>query len=1395
MKNVFTIFRATMRNENHRASHYAIALCEAFHFAACTLLYAAASLLAFCCHVVVAQTPSVIAPQVLITNAAQARQFTPTSPAVSLTNRSINSNVSVSFPTVLITNAFQADNKAPVAPQTAITYAASDWQIAVNGEVIPLTNAITGNTIAINPPEVPITNALQIISRTIVVPQTGITNAAVARQTSIGSPVIPLTNAIASGTIAINSASVALTNAFQNVEKAIVAPTISITNQTLDRQVSIGSAVIQITNAITGSAMAVKLPAVSITNALRSINNTIVAPQIAITSAALDRQIAISSAFIPLTNALGTGEATINLANVSLTNALQGRAAAVSTQQVTLTAVRAAQTSIQAPTLNQPPTNPGIFTATLVRVTGTASNNSLNPFDPSGLEVVVNGALGRSATGSGLAPSQLVAVAPIGGSSSGATRRVMSAVSGTPQSAQLGKPFMPLVVQIKFANGTPAVRVPVTFNVPVNGATASLGPRRVFLPVLTDNNGIASFPDLMASGQAGRYRVSASTPSVSTPVYFELANAPDGPPTLVLISGSGQSATVNTDFSAPLKVRVTDTAQNPMAGAAIRFTVSGTSSNSALARFTGATAGNTATVNTDANGVAASPTLHANGFAGNFSAAASFTGGTSPVSASSTASFSLSNTAGAPASITVVSGSTQTATVDTPLATPLRALVSDQSGNPVANIVVSFAAPASGASLQLGSANVAQATTAADGTATLGFARTNNLPGSFAVNATAAGVAAPAVFAIANRADVPANVIALSGNPQMARIGENFTLPFKAEVRDRLGNLLPGITVSFRSTPLTGQIAGGSFNGAAIVNVVSDAAGVATSPILRANNSTGPHEVTATVLGVVTPATFALTNLVGAPATIAVDGGSGQGAYLNTTFATGLTAKVSDAQGSPLVGVLVTFSAPANGVSLAFSGGLQPQATALTDATGRAVSPVPLANNVPGSYEVEASVTGVAAPARFMLTNLVRPIPTITIQSGDAQSAPVLSNYALPLSVIVRQVNGTPLGNVAVTFTAPSTGASVRFGGMTSININTNAVGVATAPTALANALSGPFVVTANVIGAGSASFNLNNTALAVPASISVVSGSGQSANINTPFAQPLRAIVRNAANAPVAGVSVTFSAPTSGASGLFGTLPSATAVTDAMGVATAPTLTANSVGGNLVGNYAVFATVSGVATPASFMLTNTAAVGNVLSILAGNNQSNEEFAALSCLRVRVTNALSAVSEVSVTFTAPPGLAEFSSTGTATETVITDSMGIAEVCDLSNDRTVGAYTVQARSPSTTSYVSFDMAVVAGMQDVTFNLQGGGSRASGGSVSVQLINNWGNPLSRLTVTLGSSAGMSGCRFAGNSRSINVVTDAQGRASASIGCAEQGPHDFSASILGGRFFETTTGSIGP
>src|SRR5262249_48789336 len=101
---------------------------------------------------------------------------------------------------------------------------------------------------------------------------------------------------------------------------------------------------------------------------------------------------------------------------------------------------------------------------------------------------------------------------------------------------------------------------------------------------------------------------------------------------------------------------------------------------------------------------------------------------------------------------------------------------------------------------------------------------------------------------------------------------------------------------------------------------------------------------------------------------------------------------------------------------------------------------------------------------------------------------------------------------------------------------------------------------------------------------IAATSGTPQSALITTAFASPLVATVSSAFGEPVAGGVVTFTAPASG--------PSATlsgggnAVINAGGQASI-SATANAIAG---GPYNVNATASGIASPASFGLTNNKA-------------------------------------------------------------------------------------------------------------------------------------------------------------------------------------------------------------
>ena len=101
--------------------------------------------------------------------------------------------------------------------------------------------------------------------------------------------------------------------------------------------------------------------------------------------------------------------------------------------------------------------------------------------------------------------------------------------------------------------------------------------------------------------------------------------------------------------------------------------------------------------------------------------------------------------------------------------------------------------------------------------------------------------------------------------------------------------------------------------------------------------------------------------------------------------------------------------------------------------------------------------------------------------------------------------------------------------------------------------------------------------------SITPTGGAFQSTVINTAFALPLKATVRES-GINQAGIPVTFTPPASGPSGSFSG-PN-TVNTDGSGVATSPTFTANSIGGT----YSVVASLPGGVASTNFALTNTPA-------------------------------------------------------------------------------------------------------------------------------------------------------------------------------------------------------------
>ena len=319
--------------------------------------------------------------------------------------------------------------------------------------------------------------------------------------------------------------------------------------------------------------------------------------------------------------------------------------------------------------------------------------------------------------------------------------------------------------------------------------------------------------------------------------------------------------------------------------------------------------------------------------------------------------------------------------------------------------------------------------------------------------------------------------------------------------------------------------------------------------------------------------------------TIAATSGSSQNAAINMAFAAPLVGTVTMG-GTPVGGALVTFTAPISGASGTFAGATN-SVTVTASSAGVATSPAFTANTIAGGYSIMATVSGVTGSASFTLTNTAAAPAAITATSGTPQSASINTAFAQPLVATVVDSSQNLVSGAVVTFTAPASGASGTFAGATnSVNATTDSNGLATSPTFTANGSNGAYTVTATVSGvATAANFKLSNIA-GQPKTITATSGTPQSAAVKAAFAAPLVATVTDSDGTPLGGVVVTFKAPAAG-SGASGTFAGGvvTATTDANGVATSATFTAN----GTVGTYAVTASVGGVSQAADFTLTNTA--------------------------------------------------------------------------------------------------------------------------------------------------------------------------------------------------------------
>lgn len=155
----------------------------------------------------------------------------------------------------------------------------------------------------------------------------------------------------------------------------------------------------------------------------------------------------------------------------------------------------------------------------------------------------------------------------------------------------------------------------------------------------------------------------------------------------------------------------------------------------------------------------------------------------------------------------------------------------------------------------------------------------------------------------------------------------------------------------------------------------------------------------------------------GVAASIWIETGNEQRTRVETAYAMHLTVAILDAQGNPIEGVSVTFTAPGSGPSLTFAGG-QTTEILTTDGSGTVITSIPTANAEFGTVNVTVDALSLTQ-ASFTLENLNWKWYVSSATGSDANDCKTALTPCATIQTAIDKANETDTIYVAVgTYTA-----------------------------------------------------------------------------------------------------------------------------------------------------------------------------------------------------------------------------------------------------------------------------------------------------------------------------------------------------------------------------------------
>jgi uncharacterized protein (TIGR03437 family) len=495
---------------------------------------------------------------------------------------------------------------------------------------------------------------------------------------------------------------------------------------------------------------------------------------------------------------------------------------------------------------------------------------------------------------------------------------------------------------------------------------------------------------------------------------------------------------------------------------------------------------------------------------------------------------------GTPANILTI-GDNQNIAIGTP-SLPIVVRLTNTLGQPVAGVPVTFTTNATGGILQ-----PATATTNNDGFAVTSISGITT-GGIFNVAAAAGSLTATFTFSSGIPGGVTGGLTIVSGQGEVLfeqSSSGTIGAPLTVRLADTAGNPIPNADITFTITSGMGTLAGGVSSVLGTTDVITDANGLASVNFLATSIQSFPGFLTTTVNA---------TTSGGATATFYVDtvssrtsGGSlsaptiqlskpdlgitltGQ---VGQTLKGAIQAQVVSASGQPIpfAGLrLVNPSDPTAAPAAMCAGGV-----ALSDAKGVANCDVVLGGTV-GTFQVLPNVGYLQTLRPITITITAGTPGAIKIIQGDKQAGKPGDTLPLPLIVEVRDGFGNILPQAPVSWSVPVPGTAT----LSNVVNTTDQVGRASAVVTLGNT-TGPVQIK---VTAGGVTQTFTVTATVPVSGLQYVSGTSQSALINTQFSAPLVVRLVDTSGNGIAGVPINFSLLTGNA-----VIANTTPVTDAQG-------------------------------------------------------------------------------------------------------------------------------------------------------------------------------------------------------------------------------------------------------